>query len=72
MAWHKITCRYGVEYKIMAYGEKGAQARLEELLSRCCCWVCHNRDCEHPRNEIVHDCKEVCSLYTKTPYCRNK
>lgn len=66
---HKIKCRYGVTYIVDAKGECGAQARLVELLSRCCCWVCHNHDCKEPRNEALDDCRFPCELYTKKPWC---
>ena len=36
----------------------------------CCCWVCYNRSCSHPKNEVLPDCKTVCELFTKTPYCK--
>ena len=72
MAKHRVKCRYGVEYTVTANGSNGAQLRLVALLSSCCCWVCHNRDCQNPMNEILPNCGEVCELYTKTPYCKNE
>lgn len=66
-----ITCRYGVKYTVKTMGNRGAQRKLWDLLGRCCCWVCHNRHCEEPKDEILPDCKEICTaFYTKTPYCK--
>lgn len=44
----KVVCRYGVEYSLLARGTKGEVHRLKEILSNCCCYVCHNRGCETP------------------------
>lgn len=67
-----ITCRYGVTYKCEAKGTRGELARLWHLLSECCCWVCHNRQCKTPRNEVVDGCGEICGLWTKTPWCKKE
>ena len=71
----KVKCRYGVEYKVTANGSRGAQARLFDLLGRCCCWVCHNHECKKPRNEkLWPDCGRVCELWVsdKVPFCEAK
>lgn len=65
----KVTCRYGVEYTVDPKGTEGEIERFCDLMSRCCCWVCHNRECKQPRNEVIKDCQNVCDLFTKTPYC---
>lgn len=67
----EVTCRYGVTYKLDAIGPtEGSIIRLFDLMTYCCCWVCHNRDCKYPKNEIVSDCNNVCKIYTKIPYCK--
>ena len=66
----KVTCRYGVEYELKASGTTGEFLRLFELMTRCCCWVCHNRACKTPRNEVVEECHENCKLWTNMPYCK--
>lgn len=67
----EVTCRYGVTYKLDAIGPtEGSIIRLFDLMTHCCCWVCHNRDCKYPKNEIVSDCNNVCEIYTKIPYCK--
>jgi len=65
----KVTCRYGIEYEVEFYGSKGACLRSIDLMGKCCCWVCHNRGCERPRNEVLKDCGKACALWTKKPYC---
>lgn len=65
----KVTCRYGVKYEVKARGTTGACLRLFELMTRCCCWVCHNKDCKNPRNEVIEDCNKNCKFWTHTPYC---
>lgn len=67
---HHITCRYGVAYFCQLEGTKAAKARTVQMLQRCCCWVCHNRDCKEPRNEKLQGCGRSCSLYTREPYCK--
>ena len=66
----EVTCRYGITYEVEGVGTEGAILRLFDMLSKCCCWVCHNRGCKEPRNEIIPDCGEVCQIYTKIPYCK--
>ena len=44
----KVVCRHGVEYSLLAIGTQGEANRLKEMLSKCCCYVCHNRGCETP------------------------
>ena len=65
----KVTCRYGVEYEVEFFGTRGACLRSVDLMKRCCCWVCHNRRCNEPRNEVLKDCNQVCELWTKQHYC---
>lgn len=67
-----ITCRYGVTYACTANGSYGETWRLFDMLSRCCCYVCHNRDCKEPRNRKLRNCNRDCQLYTRTPYCQSK
>lgn len=67
-----VKCRYGVEYTVDPKGTEGEIERFCDLMSRCCCWVCHNRECKQPRNEVIKDCQNVCDLFTKTPYCEVK
>lgn len=66
-----VTCRYGVSYPVMFKGDKGAVERGFDLMSRCCCWICHNLKCENPRNEKLPDCNLVCELWTKKHYCED-
>ena len=61
----EVTCRYGVSYKVTFSGSTGAVARSFELMTKCCCWVCHNHDCKEPRNEEVDDCYNVCTFWFK-------
>lgn len=69
----QVTCRYGVEYEVTGLkGSEGEIARLVGMLGRCCCWVCHNRECKTPRNERIEGCGQWCQLYTKQPYCERK
>lgn len=66
----KVTCRYGVEYEVFFFGTEAACNRSVALMGRCCCWVCHNKKCEHPRNEVLKDCENVCEIWTKKRhYC---
>ena len=44
----KVVCRHGVEYSLLARGTQAEANRLKEMLSDCCCYVCHNRACETP------------------------
>lgn len=64
-----VTCRYGITYTVTFIGAPGARMRAFELMAHCCCWVCHNRDCKTPRNEVLSDCTKVCELWTKKHYC---
>ena len=66
----KVVCRYGVEYSLLARGTQGEVHRLKEMLSKCCCYVCHNRGCETP-TEGKQECKHECDLYGKV-FCENK
>lgn len=70
----KIKCRYGVEYSPVFTGSKGANARTFDLMTRCCCWICHNHNCKNPKNEILDDCHYVCELLVGTGkhYCGKK
>lgn len=65
----KVTCRYGVEYEVEFTGTRGAVQRSVNLMGRCCCWVCHNKACDQPRNEALKDCGNVCEMWTKKHYC---
>lgn len=67
-----ITCRYGVTYSVTANGSSGAILRLWEMLSRCCCYACNNRNCKEPRERKLRNCKHDCELFTRTPYCQRK
>ena len=68
-----VTCRYGITYTTQFVGSKAAIARTAELMTRCCCWCCHNRKCQEPRNEILPDCHNVCELWTGDEhYCTMK
>lgn len=66
----KVVCRHGVEYSLLARGSQAEANRLKEVLSNCCCYVCHNRGCEHPI-EGKQDCKHECDLYGKV-FCEKK
>ena len=44
----KVICRHGVEYSLLARGIQAEANRLKEMLSNCCCYVCHNLHCETP------------------------
>ena len=68
MAKVKVTCRYGIEYSVTLKGSYGAIYRTKDLLSRCCCWVCHNHDCKTPRNEKIDGCQESCELWGMRPH----
>lgn len=68
----EVTCRYGVTYKATFSGSPGAVARTFDLMTRCCCWVCHNHDCKEPRNEKLNDCANVCELWWKIHPCDRK
>lgn len=64
MAVIKVKCRHGVEYKLLAMGSDAECRRLQQMLSDCCCYVCHNRGCEIPI-EGKQPCKNECELYGK-------
>lgn len=68
---YKVTCRYGVEYNIKLIGSKGACARTVDMLSKCCCFVCHNHDCQSPHDEKI-ECSNECKFYFKSKPCENK
>lgn len=68
----EVTCRYGVTYLVMFRGTKEEIAHNFDLMTKCCCWVCHNHECTEPRNEVFSECGKVCELWTKTPYCHDK
>lgn len=65
-----VKCRHGIEYSLMARGNNAECLRLKEMLSDCCCYVCHNLYCETPI-EGKQDCKNECELYGKV-FCKNK
>ena len=68
----EVTCRYGVTYPATFTGSPGAVARTFDLMTRCCCWVCHNHDCKPPitRNEKLDNCGEVCKIFgVNSTYC---
>ena len=66
----KVVCRQGVEYSLLARGTQGEVRRLKEMLSNCCCYVCHNRHCEIPI-EGKQECRNECELYGKR-FCERK
>ena len=66
----KVVCRHGIEYYLLAIGTEGEVNRLKEILSKCCCYVCHNRDCEIPI-EGKQECLNECKLYGGR-FCENK
>ena len=70
MTAHLITCRYGKTYSVRLEGRNAEKIRAIQMLQECCCWVCYNRSCSHPKNEILPDCKKHCELFTKIPYCQ--
>lgn len=70
MAKIKVVCRHGVEYSLLARGTQGEVRRLKEMLSNCCCYVCHNRGCETPI-EGKQECRNECELYGKR-FCEKK
>lgn len=67
----KVKCRHGVEYSLLARGTQGEVRRLKEMLSNCCCYVCHNRECKQGRIG-KQECKNECELFTKNKYCERK
>ncbi len=66
----KVVCRHGVEYSLLARGTQGEVYRLKQMLSNCCCYVCHNRGCETPI-EGKQECKHECDLFGKV-FCEKK
>lgn len=64
-----VTCRYGITYDVEFIGTKSSIARGCDLMTRCCCWVCHNHDCQEPRNEIIEGCHSVCEIWFKKHCC---
>lgn len=67
-----ITCRYGVTYNTTLEGNKGEIERTTTMLSKSCCWVCFNHNCDEPHDEPIPDCGQVCAIWTKTPYCTSQ
>ena len=69
-----VKCRYGVEYELTANGSHGACKRLFDLMTHCCCFVCHNHDCKEPRDEKIENCDKDCELFNseKAPFCERK
>lgn len=65
----ECTCRYGVTYGVEFKGSYGAIWRGWDLMQKCCCWVCHNHDCEKPKNEIIENCHNSCELWFKNHPC---
>ncbi len=68
---YSVTCRYGVNYKIELKGNKATIGRTIDMLSKCCCFVCFNHNCKHPKDEKIDGCKNICELFTDTPYCES-
>ena len=70
----EVTCRYGVKYNVTFSGSKGEVWRAFDWMTRCCCWCCHNHDCQEPKDEILDDkeCCELCSLFWKVRGCDKK
>lgn len=66
----KITCRHGVQYDVVLRGSRGAIARTTQMLSNCCCYVCHNHDCQTPIKG-KQECKNECELYGQK-FCKLK
>lgn len=66
----KITCRHGVQYDVVLKGTRGAIARTTQMLSNCCCYVCHNHDCQSPMKG-KQECKNECELYGQK-FCNNQ
>lgn len=66
---YKVTCRYGIPYSVKLSGTNGEIARTIHMLENCCCWVCHNRDCDCPKNEKINNCGNTCELWTENHYC---
>lgn len=61
----KVICRHGVEYSLLARGTQAEANMLKEILSNCCCYVCHNhRYCETPV-EGKQECRNECVVYGK-------
>lgn len=70
MKEYKIKCRYGETYRLKLLGKRGPIARTIYMLENCCCYVCHNHNC----NKAIkgkQDCKNECEFYTSEPYCKN-
>ena len=59
-----------IVWGLLARGTQAEANRLKEVLSNCCCYVCHNRGCETPI-EGKQDCKHECDLYGKV-FCEKK
>ena len=66
----KVVCRHGVKYSLLAIGTQGEVYRLKQMLSDCCCYVCHNHHCEIPI-EGKQECRNECQLYGKR-FCEKK
>lgn len=69
MTAHLITCRYGKTYSVRLEGRNAEKIRAILMLQECCCWVCYNRSCAQPKNEILPDCQNVCKLFFKKAPC---
>lgn len=64
-----IKCRYGINYDVDLKGSKGAIARTANMLEKCCCFVCHNHNCDKPYDEKI-ECHNECELYFKNKPCQ--
>lgn len=64
-----VTCRYGITYDVEFIGSKGEISRACDLMTRCCCWICHNHDCQEPQNDIIENCGSVCEIWFKKHCC---
>lgn len=72
MKKYKVTCRKGITYDVHLRGTQGEIARTLDMLQKCCCWVCYNRDCKTPEEVKIPNCGNVCELFTNNPYCERK
>lgn len=68
---YDISCRYGVNYKIEIKGNPATIRRTIDMLSKCCCFVCFNHGCKHPKDEKIKGCNNICELFTESPYCES-
>lgn len=65
----EITCRNGIKYETKLKGSKGEILRTVDMLSKCCCWVCFNHNCNCPDKIIPQNCNNYCELFTDNHYC---